>query len=164
MPVVLIAAAVIIVFIFGSIKKVPPSQVWVVERMGQFCASWETGIHYAVPFLDRVVRKIDMREQLAEITMQTAETKDGQTVSIDAVVFFSVTDAEKFTYGIERPVESVRTLALTALHDIAGSMELEKLRSERRTVGAKLTDVLGGAVGIWGIRIEKAELKNITTR
>ncbi|MGN1089502.1 MAG: SPFH domain-containing protein, partial [Huintestinicola sp.] len=162
-PGVMVAILIIIlaiIFISG-IKIVPQAQVYVVERLGAFRAALHTGPHYVVPLIDRVVKKVSIKEQVVDFKPQPVITKDNVTMQIDTVVFFTVTDAKLYTYGVERPLSAIENLSATTLRNIIGEMELDSTLTSRDVINTKITAILDQATDRWGIKVNRVELKNI---
>ncbi len=157
-PIIIIILAVI--FISG-IKIVPQAQVYVVERLGAFHAAMHTGPHYVFPIFDRVVKKVSIKEQVVDFKPQPVITKDNVTMQIDTVVFFTVTDAKLYTYGVERPLSAIENLSATTLRNIIGEMELDSTLTSRDVINTKITAILDQATDRWGIKVNRVELKNI---
>ncbi|MBQ8825296.1 MAG: SPFH/Band 7/PHB domain protein [Ruminococcus sp.] len=159
------ALLAVIVFIFiillTRIKIVPQSNIYVVERLGAFYKAWETGIHFLVPFLDRVSKKVSIKEQVLDFKPQAVITKDNVTMQIDTIVFFQVTNAVQFTYGVERPISAIENLTATTLRNIIGELELDATLSSRDLINTKITGTLDHATDRWGIKVIRVELKNI---
>ncbi len=158
--IVFIIIVALIIFISG-IKIVPQAQVYVVERLGTFKADLQTGPHYLIPFFDKVARKVSIKEQVVDFKPQPVITKDNVTMQIDTVVFFTVTDAKLFTYGIERPLSAIENLTATTLRNIIGDLELDATLTSRDVINAKITTILDQATDAWGIKVNRVELKNI---
>ena len=151
----------ILVLLVSSIKIVPQSTVYVVERLGVYNTTWESGIHFRIPFIDRVAKKISMKEQVVDFKPQPVITKDNVTMQIDDVVFFQITDAKLFTYGVEHPIAAIENLTATTLRNIIGEMELDQTLTSRDIINTKITAILDEATDKWGIKVNRVELKNI---
>jgi len=151
----------ILLVLISCIKIVPQAQVFVVERLGAYYLSWETGIHFLVPFIDKVAKRVSIKEQVADFKPQPVITKDNVTMQIDTVVFFQVTDAKLYAYGVERPLSAIENLSATTLRNIIGEMELDSTLSSRDTINTKITAILDLATDRWGIKVNRVELKNI---
>lgn len=159
---VLITLGIIVVIIFISgIKFVPQAQVYIVERFGAFNGTLETGPHYVVPIIDKIAKKVSIKEQVADFKPQPVITKDNVTMQIDTVVFFQITDAKLYTYGVERPMSAIENLTATTLRNIIGEMELDATLSSRDVINTKITSLLDVATDPWGIKVNRVELKNI---
>lgn len=151
----------IIIFIACHIKIVPQAQVYVVERLGAYRATWSTGLHMLVPFIDHIAKKVSLKEQVVDFQPQAVITKDNVTMQIDTVVFSQVTDAKLYTYGVERPVSAIENLTATTLRNIIGSLELDNTLTSRDHINGQITLTLDSATDKWGIKVNRVELKNI---
>lgn len=149
------------VIIAANIKIVPQAHVYVVERLGTYMGSWGAGLHFKLPFVDRIARKISLKEQVADFEPQAVITKDNVTMQIDTVVYFQVTDTKLFTYGVENPMAAIDNLCATTLRSIVGEMELDATLSSRDVINTKITTTLDEATDKWGIKINRVELKSI---
>ncbi len=158
---------IIILFILGllvaisNIRTVPQATVFVIERMGVYFATWTAGIHFKMPFLDRVAKKVSLKEQVVDFKPQPVITRDNVTMQIDTVVFFQITDAKMFTYGVERPLAAIENLCATTLRNIIGEMELDNTLTSRDVINTKITAILDEATDKWGIKVNRVEVKNI---
>lgn len=152
---------VILLLLISRIKIVPQAQVYVVERLGAFHAAWGTGLHILIPFIDRIAKKVSIKEQVVDFKPQPVITKDNVTMQIDTVVFFQVTDAKQYTYGVERPISAIENLSATTLRNIIGELELDATLTSRDTINTKITEILDEATDRWGIKVNRVELKNI---
>ena len=162
MPIVLgILLLIILIIVISNIKIVPQASVYVVERLGTYAGTWETGFHIKVPFIDRIAKKVSLKEQVVDFAPQPVITKDNVTMQIDTVVFYQVTDAKLFTYGVERPMSAIENLTATTLRNIIGEMELDSTLTSRDTINTKITATLDEATDKWGIKVNRVELKNI---
>ena len=159
----LIAAIVIliIVVVVSNIKIVPQSKAFVIERLGAYVGTWQTGLHMKIPFIDRVVNTVSLKEKVADFPPQPVITKDNVTMRIDTVVFYQITDPKLFTYGVENPVAAIENLSATTLRNIIGDMELDHTLTSRDTINAKIRSILDTATDPWGIKVNRVELKNI---
>lgn len=151
----------ILIVIVRSIKVVPQAYVFVVERLGSFYTEWETGLHIMVPFIDRISGKVSLKEKVVDFKPQPVITKDNVTMQIDTVVFYQVTDAKQYTYGVERPLAAIENLTATTLRNIIGEMELDATLTSRDVINTKITSILDQATDRWGIKVNRVELKNI---
>ncbi len=158
---VLILLAVIAVVFIANIRIVPQASVYVVERLGSFYKEWHTGPHFLVPFFDHVAKVVTIKEQVVDFKPQPVITKDNVTMQIDTVVFFQVTDAKQYTYGVERPMAAIENLSATTLRNIIGEMELDATLTSRDVINTKITAILDQATDRWGIKVNRVELKNI---
>lgn len=159
--VLIILAIIAIIIIISGIKFVPQAQVYIVERFGAFNKTLETGPHYVVPIIDKVAKRVSVKEQVADFKPQPVITKDNVTMQIDTVVFFQITDAKLYTYGVERPMSAIENLTATTLRNIIGEMELDATLSSRDVINTKITALLDVATDPWGIKVNRVELKNI---
>ena len=154
---------VVVLFIFSScVKIVPQAHAVVLERLGAYKATWETGIHFKLPFVDRMARRVNLKEQVADFPPQPVITKDNVTIQIDTVVFFQITDAKLFAYGVENPIMAIENLSATTLRNIIGDMELDETLTSREVINTKMRSSLDVATDPWGIKVNRVELKNIT--
>lgn len=157
-----IIAIVVIAILIGSIKIVRQSTAVVIERLGKFNRLLNTGVHFIIPFIDRVVGEpISLKERVADFAPQPVITKDNVTMQIDTVVYFQVTDAKLFTYGVENPIRAIENLTATTLRNLVGELELDGTLTSRDTVNSKMRIILDEATDPWGIKINRVELKNI---
>ena len=151
----------ILAVIVANIKIVPQAHAFVVERLGAFHASWGTGLHVKIPFLDRIAKKVSLKEQVIDFPPQPVITKDNVTVQIDTVVYFQITDPKLYTYGVENPISAIENLTATTLRNIIGEMELDHTLTSRDVINSKIRVVLDEATDAWGIKVNRVELKNI---
>ncbi len=159
--VVLIVLFVLAVALLSSLCIVPQGSAWVVERLGKYAATWEAGLHIKTPVIERIVRKISMKEQVADFEPQSVITKDNVTMNVDSVVYFQVIDPRALTYGVERPIAAIENLCATTLRNIIGSMTLDETLAGRETINAETIKVLDQATNKWGIDITRVEVQNI---
>ena len=152
---------IILIVVISNIKIVPQASVYVVERLGTYAGTWETGFHIKTPFIDRIAKKVSLKEQVVDFAPQPVIMKDNVTMQIDTVVFYQVTDAKLFTYGVERPMSAIENLTATTLRNIIGEMELDSTLTSRDTINTKITATLDEATDKWGIKVNRVELKNI---
>ena len=151
----------LLILIISCIKIVPQANIFVIERFGAFYKAWNTGIHFLVPFMDRVAKKVSIKEQVVDFKPQAVITKDNVTMQIDTVVFFQITNAIQYTYGVERPIAAIENLTSTTLRNIIGELELDATLTSRDLINTKITDALDHATDRWGIKVIRVELKNI---
>ena len=151
----------IIIFIISNIKVVPQTYVYVIEKFGAYSTSWHTGIHFLTPFICRIAKKVSTKEKVADFKPQDVITKDNVSIKIDTVVFYQVTDAKQYTYGVENPITAIENLSATTLRNIIGELELDATLTSREVVNGKITDILDKATDRWGIKVNRVELKNI---
>lgn len=159
-------AAVVIILVFlilliSCIKIVPQARAVVVERLGAYQATWSTGLHFKVPIIDRVARKVDLKEQVVDFAPQPVITKDNVTMRIDTVVFYQITDPKMFCYGVANPIMAIENLTATTLRNIIGDLELDQTLTSRETINTKMRASLDEATDPWGIKVNRVELKNI---
>ena len=153
--------AVILLLIIPNIKVVQQSRAYVIERLGGFHAVWSVGMHFKVPFIDRVARKVSLKEQVLDYPPQPVITKDNVTMQIDTVVYFQITDPKLYCYGVEQPMMAMETLTATTLRNIIGDLELDQTLTSRDVVNTKMRAILDEATDPWGIKVNRVELKNI---
>lgn len=160
---VIIAAIIIaiIIVIVKNIKIVPQAHAYVIERLGTYQTTWNTGLHLKVPFIDRIAKKLSLKEQVVDFPPQPVITKDNVTMQIDTVVYFAITDPKLYTYGVERPLSAIENLTATTLRNIIGDLELDATLTSRDTINDKIRTILDTATDPWGIRVIRVELKNI---
>lgn len=151
----------IALIVISNIKVVSQASSCVVERLGAYHATWETGLHVKVPFVDRIARKVSLKEQVVDFPPQPVITKDNVTMQIDTVVYFQITDAKLYTYGVERPVSAIENLTATTLRNIIGDLELDHTLTSRDFINTKIRVILDEATDAWGIKVNRVELKNI---
>ena len=162
MPVVLLIIVILaLVIIISNISVVQQSRAYVVERLGAFHSVWGVGMHFKVPFIDRVARKVSLKEQVLDYPPQLVITKDNVTMQIDTVVYFQITDPKLYCYGVEQPMMAMETLTATTLRNIIGDLELDQTLTSRDVVNTKMRSILDEATDPWGIKVNRVELKNI---
>ena len=161
----LVFVVILIVFllaiIVANIKIVPQAHAFVVERLGAFHASWGTGLHVKIPFIDRIAKKVSLKEQVIDFPPQPVITKDNVTMQIDTVIYFQITDPKLYAYGVENPISAIENLTATTLRNIIGEMELDHTLTSRDVINSKIRVVLDEATDAWGIKVNRVELKNI---
>ena len=150
-----------IVIVIANIKIVPQATAYVVERMGIYHCTWEAGVHWKIPFVERVAKKVSLKEQVVDFKPQPVITRDNVTMQIDTVVFFQITDPKLYTYGVERPLSAIENLTATTLRNIIGEMELDHTLTSRDIINTKITSILDEATDKWGIKVNRVEVKNI---
>ncbi len=150
-----------VVIVASCIKIVPQAQAYVVERLGAYQGTWDVGLHFKLPVVDRVAKRVALKEQVADFPPQPVITKDNVTMRIDTVVFFQITDPKLFTYGVENPIMAIENLTATTLRNIIGDLELDQTLTSRETINAKMRASLDIATDPWGIKVNRVELKNI---
>ena len=151
----------ILILVVANIKVVPQSRAYVVERLGTFKETWQTGLHIKIPFLERISKNVSLKEQVVDFPPQPVITKDNVTMQIDTVVFFQITDPKLYTYGVENPISAIENLTATTLRNIIGELELDHTLTSRDTINAKIRVILDEATDPWGIKVNRVELKNI---
>ena len=156
---VLIAA--IIGLIIANVRIVPQANAFVIERLGTYHTTWDTGLHVKIPIIDRVSKRVSLKEAVVDFPPQPVITKDNVTMQIDTVVFYRIVDPKLYTYGVERPMMAIENLTATTLRNIIGELELDATLTSRDTINSKITEVLDEATDAWGIKINRVELKNI---
>ena len=158
---VAILAVVILALIVANIQVVQQSRAYVVERLGAFRAVWGVGLHVKLPFFERVVKKVSLKEQVADFPPQPVITKDNVTMQIDTVIYFQITDPKLYTYGVEHPMNAIENLTATTLRNIIGDMELDQSLTSRDVINSRMRSILDEATDPWGIKVNRVELKNI---
>ena len=161
MGIAIIILIVILLLLARNIRVVPQAQAMVVERLGGYKATWNVGLHFKVPILDRVAKKVVLKEQVVDFPPQPVITKDNVTMQIDTVVFFQITDPKLYTYGVENPIMAIENLTATTLRNIIGDLELDETLTSRETINTKMRSSLDVATDPWGIKVNRVELKNI---
>ena len=156
-----VLVVLILILVVSSIHVVQQSKAFVVERLGSFSAVWGNGLHWKWPFIERVVKKISLKEQVADFDPQPVITKDNVTMQIDTVIYFQITDPKLYTYGVEYPMSAIENLTATTLRNIIGEMELDHTLTSRDVINTKITTILDSATDKWGIKVNRVELKNI---
>ena len=163
-PLIIILGLILIALlalIFTNIKVVPQSKAYVIERLGTYHSTWQTGLHLKIPFVDRIAKKVSLKEQVVDFRPQPVITKDNVTMQIDTVVFFQITDPKLYCYGVESPLSAIENLSATTLRNIIGELELDSTLTSRDTINAKIRVILDEATDPWGIKVNRVELKNI---
>ena len=158
---VILFGIIIVALLVSNVRIVPQATVFVLERLGAYYTTWETGLHFKVPIIDRIAKKISLKEQVMDFAPQPVITKDNVTMQIDTIVFYQVTDAKLYTYGVERPILAIESLTATTLRNIIGDMELDHTLTSRDVINTKITASLDQATDKWGIKVNRVELKNI---
>ena len=156
-----IVVAVVLVILIANINIVPQARAYVVERLGTYHSTWNTGFHWKVPFVERIAKKISLMEQVADFQPQAVITKDNVRMQIDTVVFFQITDCKLFTYGVESPLAAIENLTATTRRNIIGELELDSTLTSRDIINTKMRVILDEATDPWGIKVNRVELKNI---
>ena len=158
-PIILIA--IVIGIIVANVRIVPQANAFVIERLGTYYTTWDTGLHVKIPIIDRVAKRVSLKEAVVDFPPQPVITKDNVTMQIDTVVFYRIVDPKLYTYGVERPMMAIENLTATTLRNIIGDLELDSTLTSRDTINSKITEVLDEATDAWGIKINRVELKNI---
>ena len=156
-----IIAVLVIGLILANIKIVPQATTFIIERLGTYRTTWDTGLHLKVPFIDKVAKKISLKEKVADFAPQAVITKDNVTMQIDTIVFYQVLDPKLYTYGIERPIIAIENLSATTLRNIIGDLELDQTLTSRDIINTRMREILDEATDPWGIKVNRVELKNI---
>lgn len=151
----------VVALIITNVKIVPQSRAYVVERLGAYKETWQTGIHFKIPFFERIARNVSLKEQVVDFPPQPVITKDNVTMQIDTVVFYQITDPKLYAYGVENPISAIENLSATTLRNIIGELELDHTLTSRDTINAKIRGILDEATDPWGIKVNRVELKNI---
>lgn len=161
--IILLTVVVVLVLLVGAscIKIVPQAHAYILERLGAYQATWSTGLHFKLPFIERIARRVNMKEQVVDFPPQPVITKDNVTMQIDTVVFFQITDPKLYTYGVENPIMAIENLSATTLRNIIGDMELDETLTSRETINTQMRASLDQATDPWGIKVNRVELKNI---
>ena len=159
--VILALVFVLVLVIVSNIVIVPQSKVYVIERLGSYSDTWTAGLHVKIPFIERIAKKVSLKEQVADFPPQPVITRDNVTMQIDTVVFFQVMDAKLYTYGVNQPIAAIESLSATTLRNIIGEMELDHTLTSRDVINGKITAILDEATDKWGIKVNRVEVKNI---
>lgn len=157
-----IVVALIIWLLVSNIRIVPQARAYVVERLGAYHGTWQVGLHFKIPLIDKIARKVSLKEKVIDFPPQPVITKDNVTMEIDTVVYFQITDPKLYTYGVESPMDAIENLTATTLRNIIGELELDESLTSREHINAKIRMVLDEATDPWGIKINRVEVKNIT--
>ena len=159
--IIFLVVIALIALVLANIRVVPQSKAFVIERLGTYYATWQTGLHVKVPFIDRLAKSVSLKEQVVDFKPQAVITKDNVTMQIDTVVFFQITDPKLYCYGVESPISAIENLTATTLRNIIGELELDSTLTSRDTINAKIRVILDEATDPWGIKVNRVELKNI---
>jgi regulator of protease activity HflC (stomatin/prohibitin superfamily) len=152
---------IILLVLIANLKIVPQAQVYVIERLGSYYTTWQTGVHFKIPFIERISKRVSLKENVADFPPQPVITKDNVTMQIDTVVFYLVSDAKLFTYGIDRPISAIENLTTTTLRNIIGDLDLDATLTSRDYINSRITAILDEATDKWGIKVNRVEVKNI---
>lgn len=161
MPYLIAIIVLAIVVVSTCVKIVPQAHSFVIERLGAYRATWSVGLHFKVPFLDRVARRVNLKEQVADFEPQPVITRDNVTMQIDTIIFYQITDPKLYAYGVENPIVAIKNLTATTLRNIVGDLELDETLTSRETINARMRSELDVATDPWGIKVNRVELKNI---
>lgn len=157
----IVLLAVIIALVIANIKIVPQAHSYVIERLGAYSASWSVGLHFKIPFIERIAKRVNLKEQVVDFPPQPVITKDNVTMQIDTVVYYQITDPKLYTYGVDMPMSAIENLTATTLRNIIGDMELDESLTSRDVINTKMRSILDEATDPWGIKVNRVELKNI---
>ena len=157
----IILIIVLMLIIITNIKIVPQSKTFVIERLGSYKSTWQTGLHFKIPFIERIANNVSLKEKVRDFAPQPVITKDNVTMQIDTVVYFQITDPKLYTYGVENPINAIETLTATTLRNIIGELELDETLTSRDLINNKMCLILDEATDPWGIKINRVEVKNI---
>ena len=157
-----ILIVILLIIAVSCIQIVPQAHAYVIERLGAYSATWGVGLHFKIPFIERIARRVNLKEQVVDFPPQPVITKDNVTMQIDSIVFFQITDAKLFTYGVENPIMAIENLTATTLRNIIGELDLDETLTSREIINAKMRSSLDVATDPWGIKVTRVELKNIT--
>ncbi len=161
MIILAVIVLIVVIIIARNIKIVPQAHAFVIERLGAYYQTWGTGLHLKVPFIDRISKKVSLKEQVVDFPPQPVITRDNVTMQIDTVVYFEITDPKLYTYGVERPLSAIENLTATTLRNIIGDLELDQTLTARATINGEMRAILDEATDPWGIKVNRVELKNI---
>ena len=161
MPFLIVLIIIVFILVITNIKIVPQASAYVLQRLGAYRMTWDTGVHFKIPFIEKVAKVVSLKEQVVDFDPQPVITKDNVTRQIDTVVFFQITDPKLYTYGVDSPMSAIENLTATTLRNIIGELELDQTLTSRDTVNAKMRSILDEATDPWGIKVNRVELKNI---
>ena len=161
MELLIVVLALVIILAILNIRIVPQAQAYVIERLGAYHQTWSVGVNFKIPFIDKIEKKVTLKEQVVDFKPQPVITKDNVTMQIDTVVYFQITDPKLYTYGVDYPMSAIENLTATTLRNIVGDLELDQTLTSRDTVNTKMRSILDEATDPWGIKINRVELKNI---
>lgn len=159
--IIIVILVILLLIIISNIKIVPQAHAYILERLGGYKETWSVGLHFKMPILDKVAKKVSLKEQVVDFDPQAVITKDNVTMQIDTVVFFQITDPKKYAYGVESPIAAIENLTATTLRNIIGDLELDETLTSRETINTKMRTILDIATDEWGIKVNRVELKNI---
>ena len=158
---ILILLVLILIILVSNVKIVPQAYAYIIERFGGYSATWKVGMHVKIPFIEKIAKKVNLKEQVSDFPPQPVITKDNVTMQIDTVIYYQITDPKLFAYGVEHPMMAIENLTATTLRNIIGDMELDETLTSRDTINTKMRAILAEATDPWGIKINRVELKNI---
>ena len=158
----IVVIVLVIIMLIRNIRVVQQARAFVVERLGAYHSTWNVGLHFKIPFIERIAKVVSLKEQVADFPPQPVITKDNVTMQIDTVIYFQITDPKLYTYGVENPMLAIENLTATTLRNIIGELELDESLTSRDTINAKMQQILDEATDSWGIKVNRVELKNIT--
>ena len=161
MNVLIIILILVVLFVIPNVIIVPQARVYVIERLGSYLTTWQNGLHFKIPFIDRISNKVTLKEIVKDFAPQPVITKDNVTMQIDTVVYFQITDPKLYTYGIESPISAIENLTATTLRNIIGELELDQTLTSRDIINSKMRSILDEATDPWGIKVNRVEVKNI---
>ena len=161
MEVFIILLVIVVVIVLPNVKIVPQSKVYVIERLGSYLTTWHNGLHFKIPFIDRIANVVLLKEMVRDFDPQPVITKDNVTMQIDTVVYFQITDPKLYTYGVEYPISAIESLTATTLRNIIGELELDQTLTSRDIINSKMRSILDEATDPWGIKVNRVEVKNI---
>ena len=159
--ILLALVALILIILVSNIRVVPQANAYVVERIGAYRETWATGLHFKIPFVDRVAKKVSLKEKVVDFAPQAVITKDNVTMQIDTVIYFQIVDPKLYTYGVEQPLSAIENLTATTLRNIIGDLELDQSLTSRDHINTQMRAILDEATDPWGIKVNRVELKNI---
>ena len=161
MEILIIILVIVVIIVIPNIKIVPQAKSYVVERLGSYFHTWGNGLHFKIPFIDRIANQVTLKEIVKDFAPQPVITKDNVTMQIDTVVYFQITDPKLYTYGVENPINAIENLTATTLRNIIGELELDETLTSRDLINAKMRSILDEATDPWGIKVNRVEVKNI---
>ena len=161
MPFLIAILIIVIIIVIPCVKVVPQAKTYVIERLGSYYTTWKNGLHFKIPFVDRVANQVSLKEIVKDFAPQPVITKDNVTMQIDTVVYFQITDAKLYTYGVEYPISAIKNLTATTLRNIIGELELDQTLTSRDIINSKMRSILDEATDPWGIKVNRVEVKNI---
>ena len=161
MDILIIILILLVLIIFSCVKVVPQANTYVIERIGSYYVTWTNGLHFKLPFIDRIANRVSLKEIVKDFAPQPVITKDNVTMQIDTVVYFQITDAKLYTYGVENPIAAIETLTATTLRNLIGDLELDQTLTSRDLINSKMRSILDEATDPWGIKVNRVEVKNI---